>query len=140
MLELAGEYQTTIRLPIARATDGYLYDRAGSYGLPDQLYDAYLEFMPSLLSEFRPPHPDCFIGGFYDETATQEEFLRILDSLGGGDYELMCHPGYADAELIATSGYAQPRESELAILTDPLIRERVQERGIEIISFGQLDK
>lgn len=46
--------------------------------------------------------------------------------------ELMCHPGYTDAELLRVSGAAASRELELAVLCDPSLRAILAERGVEI--------
>ncbi len=50
----------------------------------------------------------------------------------------MCHPGFADAELKASSTYAEDRERELEALCDPGVRGRLRERGIALVDFGAL--
>jgi predicted glycoside hydrolase/deacetylase ChbG (UPF0249 family) len=81
------------------------------------------------------PTPLGFIATFYDELAAKEELLKIIMHLSEGIFELMCHPGYADAELIESTSYARHREVERGILTDPDVRKAIEQRGIELISF-----
>jgi len=50
---------------------------------------------------------------------------------------LMCHPGYMDEALRSTSTRLQgSREKEVAILTDPEIRNLVASQGIRLIDYG----
>jgi chitin disaccharide deacetylase len=64
-----------------------------------------------------------------------EPLLSVLDSLPDGDSELGCHPGYAEG---LRSRYVEERETELATLTDPRVRARVDALGIELIGWAQL--
>ncbi len=83
-------------------------------------------------------HPDHFVGSFYGEEAvTLENLLAILENLEGTT-ELMCHPGLADEQLLAESIYGQPREKELELLCHPHVRDKIDELGIELVSFGAL--
>jgi predicted glycoside hydrolase/deacetylase ChbG (UPF0249 family) len=73
---------------------------------------------------------------YYGEQAIGvESLLDILGRLGDGETELGCHPGYAD-EL--QSRYSAPRERELETLTDPRVRTRLDELGIELIGWREL--
>jgi chitin disaccharide deacetylase len=72
---------------------------------------------------------------FYGAPAvTVERLLEILDTLPE-DSELGCHPGYADG---LRSGYTSERETEIATLTDPRVRGRVDALGIELIGWDAL--
>jgi predicted glycoside hydrolase/deacetylase ChbG (UPF0249 family) len=65
---------------------------------------------------------------------------HLLESLPEGTTELMCHPGYADAELRASSTRLQEsRQTELKILTDPGIRKLVADRGIRLINYKLME-
>jgi predicted glycoside hydrolase/deacetylase ChbG (UPF0249 family) len=131
MLELARTYECGIRLPFALESD----DLAG---LPPEVIGPIREYGPQLLAEFDPPRPDAFFAGFYDATATRAELLRIIDSLPEGTYEIMCHPGHVDQHLLDITSYAAQRQRELEILTDPEVREGIQSRGIQLITFEDL--
>lgn len=83
--------------------------------------------------------PEYFYGvsstGFLDAAALE----AILRDLPEGTSELMCHPGYADAELkaVPTRLLAQ-RERELDALTRPEIRNLARNLGIELITYREL--
>jgi predicted glycoside hydrolase/deacetylase ChbG (UPF0249 family) len=78
--------------------------------------------------------PHC--GVFYGAAAIGvEHLLELLGGLAEGDTELGCHPGYADG---LASTYTGEREQELRTLTDPRVRARVEELGIELIGWGEL--
>ena len=74
--------------------------------------------------------PHC--GDFYGPDAIAVELLLALLARLRGPAELGCHPGYADG---LESAYAAERELELATLTDPRVRARVDELGIELICW-----
>jgi chitin disaccharide deacetylase len=132
MLELAQEYGCAIRLPVAQGED------AGFAGLPSELLGAMAQYAPDLLKKFQPRRPDAFFASFYDDTATKDELIRIITGLGAGTYEIMCHPGYADAALVASSAYAIQRDTEREILTAPDVLDFIKKRKIELINFAQL--
>lgn len=71
---------------------------------------------------------------FFGARATTDALLRILDDLPEGFTELVCHPGYADAD---TDDYAH-REAELAALTDPRVKAKVASAGVELVTFAHL--
>lgn len=81
---------------------------------------------------------DRFVESFFGETATLEELLGIVRGVGPGVTELMCHPGYADEELRRGSGYADARDREIAVLTDPRAAAAVRQLGIGLTDFGAL--
>ncbi len=132
MLELAQEYDCAIRLPVSRDEDGSLT------GLPEELLAPILDHAHKLIQQFQPRRPKAFFASFYDDMATKDELIKIISSLGNGVYEIMCHPGYADADLIASSGYAIQRDFEREILTNPDVLHFINQRNIELINFAQL--
>ncbi len=85
--------------------------------------------------------PDRFVGSFFGEEAvTLENLLAILEGVGEGVTELMCHPAFVDEELLSSSSYAYPREKELELLCHPLVRRKIEELGIELVNFSILSK
>lgn len=123
MLELAREYDCAIRYPFTAISREIKETRTHA---------------PALMQEFNPRHPDVFIADFYDEGATREELLKILENVHDGTSELMCHPGHVDKALAKESAYNFQRERELKILTDPAIKQALQANGIELINFADL--
>lgn len=87
--------------------------------------------------------PDLCDINFYGDGLAEEHFAQIVDeafaSIGGsGTVEVMTHPGRADDELAARSRYVAGRETELAILTAPSLRARLEAEGIQLVSMAAL--
>ncbi len=133
MLELAKEYGAGLR----RATSQGEQDEME--GGASETAESALTFAPRLLDEFKPRCPDIFFATFYDDQATKDVLTHIMQRFTEDHtYEIMCHPGYSDPNLIASSGYARQRDGELAILTSPEIQAEVKRLGIELINFSEL--
>jgi hypothetical protein len=80
--------------------------------------------------------PDHFMGAADAEAYwSAERVLEHLRSLPAGVTEFMTHPGYFDDDL-AYSRYGKQRETELAGLTDPRVREVIEREGIRLAHFG----
>jgi predicted glycoside hydrolase/deacetylase ChbG (UPF0249 family) len=126
MLELAREYGCPIRYPLSpKNKDSREFSETANYAA-------------DLLKEFNPRRPDVFFVNFYDETATKEQLLSILNSVPDGISEIMCHPGHVDEAFAQESVYNFQRERELQILTDPVIKQTVGSQGIQLITFADL--
>ena len=80
---------------------------------------------------------DYFCGIAQTGELTREGVLRLVEILPEGTTELMCHPGYADAELAKSATRLQAsRQAEVEILTDTGIRNLVASQGIRLIDYG----
>jgi len=80
---------------------------------------------------------DYFCGIAQTGELTREGVLRLLEVLPEGATELMCHPGYVDAELAKSATRLQAsRQAEVEILTDTEIRNLVASQGIRLIDYG----
>lgn len=67
--------------------------------------------------------------------------VRTLHALPEGDWELVCHPGYMDADLGASgTRLLNSREVELEALTSEVTRRALVQFGIELISYAELGK
>lgn len=124
MLELAKEYDCAIRFPFT--------------GRISKELETTSKHVPLLIQEFNPPRPDGFVVDFYDQGATREALLHIINNLPDGTTEVMCHPGYTDHAFASESVYNNQRDRELEILTDPSIKEAIQANGIQLITFADL--
>ena len=125
MLELAREYDCPIRFPFTEpVTNSELMETS--------------KYASDLMKEFDPCRPDTFVVDFYDDGATYEMLLNIINNLQDGTTEIMCHPGYVDDAFTHESIYNRQRERELRILTDPSIKEAIQANNIELITFASL--
>jgi len=80
---------------------------------------------------------DYFCGIAQTGELTREGVEQLVRNLPEGTTELMCHPGYMDAELQKTPTRLQDsRQTELQILTDTGIRNLVASLGIRLIDYG----
>ncbi|MGA2098715.1 MAG: ChbG/HpnK family deacetylase [Candidatus Acidiferrum sp.] len=80
---------------------------------------------------------DYFCGIAQTGELTREGVLRLLEILPEGTTELMCHPGYVDADLAKSATRLQSsRQTEVQILTDMAIRNIVASQGIRLIDYG----
>jgi chitin disaccharide deacetylase len=69
----------------------------------------------------------------------QQTLLWILKALPEGTWELVCHPGYSDADLrVAGTRLTQSREIELAALTSAETHVALARHRIELISYADL--
>jgi hopanoid biosynthesis associated protein HpnK len=69
----------------------------------------------------------------------QKLLLRILAALPEGTWELVCHPGYSDADLKAAgTRLTTSREIELAALTSNETKDALDRQKIELISYAEL--
>jgi predicted glycoside hydrolase/deacetylase ChbG (UPF0249 family) len=130
MLEVANEYNCPVRNPIAQGNS----PTAGQSGE----WDSVRAHAPRLMQEFSARSTDTIFVSFYDEGATHEHLLDLVGRLESGTSEIMCHPGYVDETLARESAYSLPRERELNILTDPGMRQAIEARGIDLITFANL--
>lgn len=80
--------------------------------------------------------PDAFCGLAHTGFLNTRTLSELLASIRDGVTELMCHPGYASAELQSAGGdLTNSRGSEVVALTAPQIRRTVERLGIRLISF-----
>jgi chitin disaccharide deacetylase len=123
MLELAREYNCAIRYPFTE-----IYQEIEEAG----------KHAADLMMEFNPRRPEIFLSKFYDDGATPEVLFNIINNLGNGTSELMCHPGHVDEAFAKESAYNFQRAREFQILTDPSVKQAIQANGIELINFSQI--
>ena len=83
--------------------------------------------------------PDGTLGIVATGSLDDRLFDNIVDTIPEGTWELVCHPGYNDADLDRLrTRLRESRAVELRILTSPEAREALERRGIELVSYGQL--
>jgi chitin disaccharide deacetylase len=67
----------------------------------------------------------------------QELLLATIEALPAGEWELVCHPGYADADLAAAgTRLVESRRVELDALMAQQTRRALERRGIELAAYG----
>lgn len=69
-----------------------------------------------------------------------DRLLRLMvENLPEGTWELVCHPGYNDADLLGIrTRLRDSRERELRILTAGASRDLIVRCGVELISYRDL--
>jgi predicted glycoside hydrolase/deacetylase ChbG (UPF0249 family) len=90
------------------------------------------------LKQSSVPHPDSFLGSFFDEHANLDHLHTLLEGLSSGTTELMCHPGYTSEALEATSSYARQRVVELEALVDQRTKQIIEDLEIDLVTYQQV--
>jgi predicted glycoside hydrolase/deacetylase ChbG (UPF0249 family) len=121
MAELAQEYNLPIRYPTKPE---------GNFPESDTL--------KQILEKYPIHSPQACITSFYGQSVSIVNLIEILSTIPEGVSEIMCHPGYADRELIESSSYTIEREMELQLLVSPEIKAAVEENGIILGRFSDL--
>jgi predicted glycoside hydrolase/deacetylase ChbG (UPF0249 family) len=121
MLELAQEYDFPIRFP----------------SQPEGDFPA-IEPLIQVLDRSSIRSPQSCITGFYDEGVSNTNLSEIISAIPDGVSEMMCHPGYAERELMESSTYAAKRELELQVLISPEIRKMLELQQVQLANFSEL--
>jgi hopanoid biosynthesis associated protein HpnK len=83
--------------------------------------------------------PDFFFGVARTGFWTKSWLIDLIERLPAGVSELMCHPGYEDAELDGVKTRLRAsRTNELRLLTDPDVVAKLKEGGVKLINFSGL--
>jgi len=83
--------------------------------------------------------PDFFIGVARTGFWTKSWMIDLIERLPAGASELMCHPGYNDAELDGVKTRLRAsRANELRLLTDPDVVAKLKENDVKLINFSNL--
>jgi predicted glycoside hydrolase/deacetylase ChbG (UPF0249 family) len=140
LVELAERYHLPIRYPWPREPTGRkdLARLAEAHRLSPEDLPAVIAGCHAILERSAVPTPDHCILSFYGPGATREHLLDLIVGLPEGVSELMCHPALPDVALRAQSGYAEERERELAVLTDPRVHKAIHASGIHLVPFSVL--
>jgi len=85
-----------------------------------------------------------FVGGFYAQwewMVTNLHYVSVpflqqilREEVPEGWTEVSCHPGYASPDF--SSVYLAEREAEINTLTDPRVRQTIDELGIRLVNYG----
>jgi len=83
--------------------------------------------------------PDGTVGIISTGALDERLFRLIIGRLPEGTWELVCHPGYNDADLVKVRTRLRgSRERELRILTSGTSRDLIARCGVELISYRDL--
>jgi len=64
--------------------------------------------------------------------------IEMLNSLGNGVTELVCHPGFLSPEVLEDYRWHKDCEEELFVLTDSRIKSAIKDNDIRLITYGEL--
>jgi len=107
---------------------------------------ALRRFLPKfleLLAEHGMAAPDGCVGvmetGFLDADLFAAMIQSVAEGLPKGTWEMVCHPGYDDAELATVqTRLRESRQLERQVLASSDARSLLDKSGIEMISFHEL--
>jgi len=144
LAQVAGEFGITrVRNPFERLFSGrpasqltwaYWKQSALSAGVAP----AAIEFK-RIAESYGLKSPDNFYGVKLTGMLDSRAIRSIMESLGEGTAELMCHPGVFDDELEgARTRLKQQRERELEAVSDSTLRSAAKDLGIELITYREL--
>jgi len=78
---------------------------------------------------------DNFIGHFHAHRLGAVDLFRAADSLPDGVTEIGCHPGFFGERIQKSRPWYRHCEDELKVLCDKRFMERIEENGIELVSW-----
>lgn len=85
--------------------------------------------------------PDGVIGMIETGVLDSALLRQALTNLPDGTWELVCHPGYADADLRAVrTRLIESRERERNLLSSPELKEFLEKQKIRVISYRELQE
>jgi predicted glycoside hydrolase/deacetylase ChbG (UPF0249 family) len=106
-----------------------------------RLLQRYSAHFNAAVSEERMTTTRGAAGVIATGTLDQELLTATLQGLPDGDWELVCHPGYLDADLQwAGTRLLQSRQTELQALTSEETKEVLTQKGIQLISYAELQQ
>ncbi len=134
-----------VRKPVENLHDSWKTMQADEKGISMQIVaaGAVRAVAPRFLAIARKyglTFPDHFLGLAVTGQVSAAALRRMVDTLDEGSTEIMLHPGICDADLVQSSTrLREHREIELAALLDPGVRSALDERGIRLISYRELN-
>jgi hopanoid biosynthesis associated protein HpnK len=84
--------------------------------------------------------PDYFLGLARTGRLRPEALRRMIGAVQEGSTEIMLHPGISDSELqTIETRLSWQRNSEMDALIDPAVKSAIEEHGIRLITYGELN-
>lgn len=133
--EIAKEFDiTSVRFPVGPWTGRF----SAASALEKWFLEALVGTQRRYLRRMGLKHPDRFLGLSMTGRLDADALKTLIASLPDGVSEIMCHPGLPDEVAAKRLGFGSGWERELSAVTDPGVRELVDEMGIELISYKSL--
>ncbi|MCI0572401.1 MAG: ChbG/HpnK family deacetylase [Myxococcaceae bacterium] len=129
--QLAAEERLPLRWPQERPSIQWL-------GAPGAAAKAVVLGALSHLPKRRPERSVRAVGIFESGSLDEVALLRLVGSLGPGDWELVCHPGTHPGSVPEDPTWTYGWEGELAALCSPRACEALQLRGVQLTTYASL--
>lgn len=81
---------------------------------------------------------ETFMGFRTDNDVSVTQLKQAIDMATGNVNEIMCHVGYVDDYLRENSSYSELRELELRTICDPLIKQYISEKNLQLCNWTQI--
>jgi predicted glycoside hydrolase/deacetylase ChbG (UPF0249 family) len=104
--------------------------------LPPTVRHYLCQQAPQALQSSGLRHPDYFITAFFGSGVSRLALEGMLQDLPQGITELMTHPGEVDTTLRQQSGYSDPRQLELDLLTMSQLHAILGRRDIRLAAYA----
>lgn len=78
-------------------------------------------------------------GIFESGRLNERRLLRLIDRLEDGDHEIVTHPGLEPGAVPQDPTWRYDWEGELQAVLSPRVREAIARRGIELVTYKQLE-
>lgn len=82
--------------------------------------------------------PDHFFGMVSGGNMSEDSLAFIIEHLPEGVSEVMMHPGSDNAIMSAAYGWPYHWQEELQAAVSPTVKQIVRDKGVDMISFGEL--
>jgi chitin disaccharide deacetylase len=134
-----------VRKPVENLHDSWQTMQADERGITMQIVaaGAVRAVAPRFLAIARKYgllFPDHFLGLAVTGQVSAAALRRMVDTLADGSTEIMLHPGICDADLVQSgTRLREQRETELDALLNPVVRSALDERGVRLISYRELN-
>ena len=83
-------------------------------------------------------YTDSFLGLLDAGKLKEHLLIEMLNGLGDGVTELVCHPGFLSPEVLEDYRWHMGCEEELFALTDSRIKKVIKNNEIRLITYGEL--
>ncbi|MFH0763553.1 MAG: ChbG/HpnK family deacetylase [Candidatus Omnitrophota bacterium] len=135
-IELAGEYN----IPFIRYPHG---DRLVSPFSLKKLFKAIVlsyfgKRIEGMVRESGIYAADNFLGHLDSGNLNEGVLIRLLDNLREGTTELVCHPGFLSPQILDRYTFHLDCESELSALTSRRVKRVIEDRGIRLVTYGEI--
>ncbi|MGH9714384.1 MAG: carbohydrate deacetylase [Candidatus Acidiferrales bacterium] len=136
---------TRVRRPIETIRDSLESSRGEGVGITLQVLAAatvraMTPRLDAISRKYRLRSPDQFLGLAGTGMMGPAKLRQMIEALADGQTEIMVHPGLCDEDLRqADTRLKQERQTELEGLLDAGVRSAIEERGIRLITFREVN-